>query len=102
MDYLNKYAKKTPMYQAGGQVEGGAPAPEAAPQGGGVGIEQMAAQYAQTRDPQLAVKIADAVVEMIAQSQGGAPQGGPAPAMKNGGRMDSNTPMFSAGGEIIA
>jgi hypothetical protein len=102
-DYLNKYAKKTPMFQAGGPVEGGAPAgapAEAAPQGGG-GIEEMAAQYAQTRDPQLAVQIADAVVEMIAQSQGGAPQGGPAPAMKNGGRLDSNTPMFSNGGVVI-
>ena len=105
-DYLNKYGKKaTPMFQGGGEVpaQAGAPAPapEAAPQGGG-GIEEMAGQYAQTRDPQLAIQIADAVVEMIAQSQGGAPQGGvPAPAMKKGGRLDSNVPMFSKGGEFL-
>jgi hypothetical protein len=102
-DYLNKYANKTPMFQEGGPVaapagpEGGAPAPQ-----GGGGIEQLAAQYAQTRDPQLAIQIADAVVEMIAQSGGGGAPAGPAPSMRNGGRMDSNTPMFSAGGKIIA
>ena len=63
----------------------------------------MIAQYAQSRDPQLAVAIADALVEMMAGQAGGAPQGGaPAPAMANGGRMAYKpAPMFRKGGKLI-
>jgi len=98
MDYLNKYAKATPKFQAGGAMPTGpeaAPAP--APAGGGGDLEGMVMEYAQSRDPQLAVAIADALVEMLASQQGGAS----APAMKKGGRMDARrAPMFKKGGKL--
>ena len=66
-DYLGTYANKgVSKFQAGGPVEapagpeGGAPA-----QGGGPDIEGMLGQYAQSKDPQLAVQICDALVEMV-------------------------------------
>ena len=102
MDYLKKYGPaatpKTPKFQEGGAVPaapGGAPA-EAPQGGGGGGMEAMIQEYAQSRDPQLAVQIADAVVEM---AMGGGQGGAPAPAMKKGGRMEAKAaPMFKKGG----
>lgn len=97
MDYLSKYAgKATRKFQEGGAMPAEQAAP-AAPQGGG-DIEGMLAQYAQTRDPQLAVAICDSLVEMVG-AQGGA---APAPAMANGGRMGYKpAPMFKKGGKLI-
>ena len=85
---------KIKRFQAGGQApaapEGGAPAGES----GSVDLESMIAQYAQSRDPQLAVAICDAIVELMAQQQGqgGAPAGAapaatPAPAAKKGMKL---------------
>ena len=102
VDYLGKYAPVT-MFQEGGAMPAGTP-PEAgsAPEQGGAPdamaqLQQMVAQYAQTRDPQLAVAIADALVAAMGV-QGGAPQGAPAPAMNNGGSMSA--PMFKKGGVL--
>ena len=98
MDYLNKYANKgVSKFQAGGPMpaEGGAPAPEAAPQGGAPDLEAMLAEWAQTQDPNLAMQICAMLVEMM----GGG--GAPAPAMRGGGRMAAKkAPMFSKGGII--
>lgn len=92
-DWLNSYSTAQPQagtrkFQEGGAMaapapeEGGAPAgPEGAPEGGGNELDAMLAEYAQSRDPQLAVAICDSLVEMVAQ-QGGAPagpEGAPAP-----------------------
>ena len=63
-------------------------APEAPAQGND--LEAMLAEYAQTRDPQLAVAIADALLEMLAQQQG-AQQGAP---MARGGMRTSRAPIF--------
>ena len=97
-NYLEIYAKKsTPKFQAGGAMpEGGAPAPEAAPAGGGGGadIEGMLQQVAQTQDPQLALQVCNAIIE---QMGGG---GAPAPAMEKGGRMNYKAPMFKKGGKL--
>jgi hypothetical protein len=97
-DYLKAYAKNNvAKFQMGGEMpaEGGAPAP--APQGGQPNVEEMLMQYAQSRDPQLAVAICDMLVEMMAAQQGG---GQPAPAMRNGGRMNYAAPMFRKGGRL--
>lgn len=115
-NWIETYGKpeQVKKFQAGGAMappagpDAGAGAPPAgpdagAPQGGapqGGDIESMIAEYAQTRDPQLAVAICDQIVQMMAQGgQGGAPggpagpgagappaggPGGPAPAGKNG------------------
>ena len=103
MDYLNKYAPKSAVtkHQEGGMVApeaAPAMAPEAAPApAGGGDLEGMVMEYAQTRDPQLAVAIADMLVELIAS------QGAPAPAMSKGGRMEARkAPMFSKGGKLKA
>ena len=98
-DYLGLYA---PTSGARKFQEGGvAPGPEApaapAPQGGAPDLEGMVAQYAETKDPQLAVAIADALVQMLG-AQGGAPA--PAPAMNKGGRMNYVAPMFKKGGKL--
>jgi len=102
-DYLNKYAaKSTRKFQDGGAMP--AEQAPAAPQGGGGDIEGMLAQYAETRDPQLAVAICDSLVEMMGAQGGGAPAegGAPAPAMANGGRMGYKpAPMFKKGGKLI-
>ena len=94
MDYLGKYAKKgVTKLQEGGAMpadQGGAPAE------GGNPVEQALMQYAQTRDPQLAVQICDMLLEMM----GGA-QGAPAPAMNKGGRMHHTpAPIFKSGGKL--
>jgi len=99
MDYLSKYANKSvSKFQEGGAMpEGGAPAPEAAPQGGGAAdVEGMLAQYAQQPSPELAMAICDALVQMMG-GQGGAP----ASAMGYGGRMGTpKAPVFKRGGKI--
>ena len=89
-------------FQAGGPMP--APeeaAPEAAPApggGGGGDLEQMVMEYAQTHDPQLAVAIADALVELLAQQGGGAPAGpgGPegAPMARYGAKLTNRGPVF--------
>ena len=99
-DYLAKYSKGTPKFQEGGAMPAGAPAEGGAPAEQGAGdpmaqLQQMVAQYAQTRDPQLAVAIADALVAAMGS---GAPTGAPAPAMSNGGSMSA--PMFKKGGVL--
>ena len=87
-DWIGTYAPNNNMirkFQDGGAMappSGGAPAGTPAPTGGGQGggdLEAMIAQYAQSRDPQLAVAICDKIVEMMAQGGAGAPGGAPAP-----------------------
>lgn len=97
-DYLNAYS--TPKFQMGGEMpaeapmEGQGPAPEAAPaQGGANELEAMLAQYAETRDPQIAVAICDILVEQL---MGGGAQ--PMPAAGMGRRMEA--PMFRRGGRL--
>jgi len=94
-NWINDYGKGPRKFQAGGPMA--APAPEAgAPAGGGApDIEGMLAEYAQSRDPQLAVAICDALVEMLAQQGGGAPAGpeGGAPMARRGMRT-SRAPIF--------
>jgi hypothetical protein len=93
-------------YQAGGEM----PAPEAGmapagpgPEAGGGGgdLEAMLMEYAQTRDPQLAVAIADALVEMLAAQAGGGagapagPEAGGAPPMaRRGAKLTTRGPVF--------
>jgi hypothetical protein len=102
-NWLNQYSnekKSVAKFQQGGMVPpeqaGAAPAgPEAAPQGGAPDLEAMLAEYAQTRDPQLAVAICDMLVE--ATMGGGAPAGpegapGGAPMARNG--MKVKAPVF--------
>ena len=73
------YKNSVKTLQEGGQMAAPAPAPEQAPQGGGGGdIMGMLEQYAQSRDPQLAVAIADTMLEMMAQEQAAAQGGAPA------------------------
>jgi len=101
-DYLNMYAPNSvARFQMGGQMPEGQPAQAAPAQGGQPNVEEMLMQYAQSRDPQLAVAICDMLVEMMAAQQGGAPaEGQPAPAMRNGGRMNYAAPMFRKGGRL--
>jgi len=98
-NWINAYGGRSPRkYQAGGPMEGPPPGAEMAPPpggGGGADLEGMLMEYSQSRDPQLAVAIADALVEMMA-GQGGAPAGGPppeAPMARRGMRM-SHAPIF--------
>tara|TARA_R110001606_G_scaffold130944_2_gene266494 strand:+ start:157 stop:468 length:312 start_codon:yes stop_codon:yes gene_type:complete len=98
-DYLGLYATNgVKKFQMGGEM-----APEAAPAapaGGGADLEGMVMQYAETKDPAMAVQIADALVSMLAGQQGGAPAGA-APSMGDGGRMSYNSPkMFKKGGKL--
>ena len=57
----------------------------------------MLQQYAQSKDPQLAVQICDTLVAMMAQGQ----EGAPAPSMSHGGRMNYATPVFKKGGRLL-
>ena len=111
-DWLNQYnSKPVPKFQQGGAMapapaEGGAPAPGeegmAPEQGGAPDIEAMLAEYAQTRDPQLAVAICDSLVEAMGSAPapagpeaGGAPPApGAAPMARNGMKMRG--PVFKA------
>jgi len=86
---IKKFQQGGPMAPAEAPVEG---APGAGPQAGapapGAEVDAMLAEYAQTRDPQLAVAICDMLVELLAGAQGGAPapaQG--APMARNGMKL---------------
>jgi hypothetical protein len=105
-DYLKEYAQVSGVkkFQMGGEMApaGGEMAPEQAPAGGGGGpdIEGMLMQYSQTGDPQLAVQICDAIVAAM-----GAQGGAPAPAMGDGGTVNSMgrmsyAPTFRRGGKL--
>jgi len=96
INYLEKYG--TPKQVRKLQQGGAAPmapeaqgAPQGAPAAPGADLEAMLAEYAQSRDPQLAVAIADALVEMVAQQGGGAAEGGApggaVPMAKKGGMV---------------
>ncbi len=94
-DWIGTYSVK--KFQEGGAMAApAAPAPEApaAPAQGGGDIEAMIAEYAQSRDPQLAVAICDMIVEMMAQGQGGAPEGGAAVAAAKKGMKLKKGPVF--------
>lgn len=84
-DWLKQYGSTTPQkFQQGGPMGApqGAPQEGAAPAGAsaqeGPNIDAMLQEYAQSRDPQLAVAICDMIIEMMASQGGGA--GAPAPA----------------------
>jgi len=84
--YGNKSVRK---FQEGGAMPAPGAQPAAAPEQGAEGgqqLDQMLAQYAQSRDPQLAVAICDALVEMMAQQQGGAQMAKCGAKMKKGGK----------------
>ena len=95
VDWINAYSdnNRIQKFQAGGPM---APEAEAAPQGQGPDVEGMLEEYAQTRDPQLAVAICDVLVEMIAMQQGGAPapEAAAAPMGRRGMKMTSRAPIF--------
>ncbi len=103
-DWINTYKPSVKKFQQGGPMapEAAAPAgPEGAPAGGdpGMEIEAMVAEYAQTRDPQLAVAICDMLVELMAGTgapEGGAPAGpeGGAPPMARNGMKLNRGPVF--------
>lgn len=87
-NWLNEYNRGIRRYQEGGPM---GPPPGAEPMGPEMGappaapggdIEGMLMEYAQSRDPELAVAICDALVEMLA-AQGGGP-GGPPPGGPEG------------------
>jgi hypothetical protein len=87
---IKKFQEGGPMAPPAGPPAGPeAGAPPAGPAGGD--IEAMIAEYAQTKDPQLAVAICDMIVEMM--GQGGAegapagPEGAEAPMAKKGMKM---------------
>lgn len=64
------------MYQEGGPIEGGAPAP-APDQGGGGGPEEMLMAVIESQDPALALEFCNMLAQQM--GAGGAPEGGPAP-----------------------
>lgn len=97
-DWINAYSEnKVKKFQAGGPMA--PPEAEMAPpaEGGAPDLEGMLMEYAQTRDPQLAVAICDMLVEMMAaqQQQGaaGAPPPGETPMGRRGMKM-SRAPIF--------
>ncbi len=102
-DWIGTYSTVQKFQEGGAMAPPAAPAPAgpeagapAAPAGGD--IEAMIAEYAQSRDPQLAVAICDMIVEMMAQGQGGAEGGAPveggAPMAKAGMKMKKKGPVF--------
>jgi hypothetical protein len=101
-NWIEKYGKTSvKKFQQGGPMappaEGGAPAAPAPQADQGMEVEAMLAEYAQTRDPQLAVAICDILVELMAGAgeQGGAPPAGPegAPMGRNGMKLATG-PVF--------
>jgi len=99
-DYLKKYAAPAQVgrFQMGGEMAPAEAAPaEQAPAGGGADLQGMLQQYAQTRDPQLAVQICDAILAEM----GGGQEAAPAPAMAKGGRMNYQAPKFRKGGKLV-
>jgi hypothetical protein len=108
--YSNPSVKK---FQQGGAMAPAGPEAGAAPEQGGApagpgqgggDIEGMIAEYAQTRDPQLAVAICDMIVEMMAQQGGGgaAPQAGGAPPQAKKGMKLKRGPVFKGKAEMKA
>jgi len=95
---IKKFQQGGPMAPAEAPVEGGAPAgPEAGAPAPGAEVDAMLAEYAQSRDPQLAVAICDMLVEMLAGAQGGAPAPGGAPGApmaRNGMKFKTSGPVF--------
>lgn len=103
-DWLKDYDRPQ-KFQAGGPMGGQEGAPQAAGQDQGANLDAMLAEYAQTRDPQIAVSICDMLVELVAQQQqqqggGGAPGGAPveggAPPMARSGAKMNTAPVFKA------
>ena len=105
-NWINTYSgnSRAPQkFQAGGPMGAEAPAP-APEQGGGPqgpDLEGMLSEYAQSRDPQLAVAICDTLVQMMAQQGGGGAEGGApagpeagAPPMARRGMRMSSAPIF--------
>lgn len=97
-DWIGTYSTPKKFQEGGAMAAPAAPAPAGpeapAPAAGGGDIEAMIAEYAQTRDPQLAVAICDMIVEMMAQGGGEAPaEGGAAPMAKKGMKMKKG-PVF--------
>ena len=102
-DWINTYSgnRTVQRFQAGGPMAGAAPGTPQEGQGQqGPDLEGMLQEYAQTRDPQLAVAICDTLVQLMAQQGGGgmqaggvAPAGPEAPMGRNGMRM-SKAPRF--------
>ena len=93
-NWIKNYQTNPKKFQEGGQM---AP-PEAAPAAAGAGagapdLEAMLAEYAQSRDPQLAVAICDALVEMMAAQEAPAPAPEPAPMAKKGAKLNRG-PVF--------
>lgn len=89
-NWIETYGKKPEVrkFQEGGAMPAtpAAQAGQGGQEGGEVQLDQMLAQYAQSRDPQLAVAICDALVEMMAQQGGGAPMAKCGAKMKAGGK----------------
>ncbi len=95
-NWITTYSGQTAQpkkFQAGGPMDA-APAAAPAPEAGAPDIEGMLMEYAQTRDPQLAVAICDTLIEMMAGQ--GAPAGEPgmAPPMARSGMKMSKAPIF--------
>lgn len=89
-DWLNDYSKEPQKFQAGGEMA------SAGGQEQGPDMDAMLAEYAQSRDPQLAVAICDILVEVIAQQAvGSAPTPEAAPMARKGTKMSSG-PVFKA------
>jgi hypothetical protein len=68
-DWINS-RRQVKKFQQGGAMAPGDPAMgEAAAPAPGAEVDAMLAEYAQTRDPQLAVAICDMLVELVAGTQ---------------------------------
>lgn len=93
-NYLAQYSQNVVRkFQAGGAMPeaGAAPAGGAAP--GAPDLEGMLMEYAQNRNPELAMAICDTLVQMMGASAapaGGAPEGG-MPMARNGMRLKPRT-----------
>lgn len=103
-DWIRTYnSGKIPKFQEGGAMPpppgpGGPEAGGPPPGGGGGDLEAMLAEYAQSRDPQLAVAICDMLVEMMMAEGGGAPgEGGPPPGGPGGPPPGGPPPMARRG-----
>jgi len=102
-NYLETYARKTPKFQMGGEMDPGMgadpnmgePGMGAPEQGGAPDIEGMLMEFAQTQDPNLAVAICNGILEAM----GGAPEG--QPMMRRGGRLQTQAPIFRKGGKLL-
>ena len=93
-NWLKEYGAKPQKFQEGGPM-GGAPVEGGQPAQQGPNLDAMLQEYAQTRDPQLAVAICDMLLHVMAQQGGGgAPQQG-APMARNGAKM-GKAPIFKA------